>query len=106
MARLFLLLALSISSVCSFDVKDSPTGFTVSIGSFILLDHTRESPILFVGSGDLSITEDSGNFFINSKIFSRVPMYTYALSQDANDWLVDLTEGDFSVSLIVNVIVF
>ncbi|KAK3780722.1 hypothetical protein RRG08_050688 [Elysia crispata] len=100
MTWFIVLLASWFSIACSFNVTDhAPNGFTVSIGKTVLLEHTRESPIFYVGKGDLKVTENSGNFFFDDKIYARIPLFSYKLWQSGSSWTVVLTQGDVTATL-------
>ncbi|GFR60416.1 alpha-glucosidase [Elysia marginata] len=100
MTRLLLFLAAICTTASSFQVVDNaPNGFTVSVDNVLLLQHTEESPIFFVGKGNLQVTEGSGNFFFEDKVYARLPLFSYKLSQDADSWTVVLTQGDVTATL-------
>ncbi|RUS85116.1 hypothetical protein EGW08_007121 [Elysia chlorotica] len=100
MTRLIVFLASLFGIASSFSVVDNaPNGFTVAIGRTVLLKHTKDSPIFYIGKGDLEITENSGNFAFDDKIYARIPLSGYKLSRFGTTWTVVLTEGNATATL-------
>ncbi|CAL1539006.1 unnamed protein product [Lymnaea stagnalis] len=83
-----------------FNVTDNQgQGFLVSLGKLQLFRHTFSSPILFVGTGLTSFSEDSGNFFIEDYISSRLPLSNYSIDCGQTSCTIRLSRGDTFVAL-------
>ncbi|XP_055883372.1 sulfoquinovosidase-like [Biomphalaria glabrata] len=84
-----------------FNVTDNGQGFVVSINNIQLLEHTKSSPLLFVGLGLTLFPEDSGNFFIEDYTSARIPLADYNITCDQTSCVLRLSAGETWVSLLL-----
>ncbi|KAK0052684.1 alpha-glucosidase YihQ [Biomphalaria pfeifferi] len=84
-----------------FHVTDHGQGFVVSINNIQLLEHTKSSPLLFVGLGSSLFPEDSGNFFIEDYTSARIPLADYNITCDQSSCVLRLSAGETWVSLLL-----
>ncbi|KAH9503646.1 hypothetical protein Btru_067055 [Bulinus truncatus] len=84
-----------------FNVTDEGQGFVVYIGDLQLLEHTKLSPMLYVGLGVTNFPEDSGNFYIEDYISARIPLNDYNISCDQISCSVRLSSGKTYVTLLL-----
>lgn len=99
MTRFLAVLAATCGLTWSFSVVQTPGGFTVSVDNTLLLTHTPDSPIFYVGQGNLQATEKSGNFLFDDKVYARIPLPAFKLSDNGGIWTVELSQGEVTATL-------
>ncbi|KAL4227121.1 hypothetical protein ACF0H5_015094 [Mactra antiquata] len=60
---------------------DIGKNLNVSIGNTLIFSHTPQSPMVFVGAGQLNFREFRGNFFINNYVEDRIGLPSFTVSE-------------------------
>ena len=61
---------------------------------FQLLSHTRNSPLIFIGKGNTTFTEQEGNFGIKDDVAEKIPLRYYVMTQTKDGIKMTLSDRD------------
>ncbi|MBD1381565.1 alpha-glucosidase [Metabacillus arenae] len=70
------------------------SGFEVYLNHVLLLRHTKDHPILFVGRGEEKIDMYRGNFDIQDYVIERIPLKYAEMNENNNECTIDFSNGD------------
>ncbi|KKI93548.1 alpha-xylosidase [Bacillus sp. SA1-12] len=82
-------------------VKTLEDGFEVSYNHVLLLRHTVQKPMLFVGQGEETIEMYRGNFDIKDYVTERTPLKYARIEEKNNEYLVELAKSEDGQAVLI-----
>ncbi|XP_077998213.1 sulfoquinovosidase-like [Glandiceps talaboti] len=89
------ILAYSVSVNSAFNVEydASLNHLSVSVGATKLIEHTRDSPFLYVGNAAVGIDEHLGNFKIDQYLQERVALTDFTVDSPSSDHVITFSRN-------------
>ncbi|MGN7938723.1 alpha-glucosidase [Virgibacillus sp. 6R] len=81
-------------------VQNLESGFEVILNQVVLLRHTKEQPIIYVGRGQETIDMYRGNFDIKDYVIERIPLTFAEISESDNEININLSNAANSVAVL------
>ncbi|KAF2347262.1 ATPase AAA-type core [Trinorchestia longiramus] len=98
----------AVVSYCELSLQSDADGFTVTYLGRLVLDHSTNSPIVSLGSGNTSYEEYSGNFDIEDNVFAVHDLGSFVFVDEKPELvhitLSSNTSQDIGAEVIVEVI--
>ncbi|MFP3126135.1 alpha-glucosidase [Ectobacillus funiculus] len=83
------------------DVRILEGGFEVAFNGVLLLRHTAQSPIVFVGQGEETIEMYRGNFDIRDYVIERTPLKYAKIEEKHNGYTIELSKFEGEQAVII-----